>query len=132
MNHIAKIATVALMALALAGCTATVAQTEETATSPAPTAQAVGTDGCKLVTTDKEGRLSSPILDGGERAGASGPAILDADGNITGYQVVTGDAISAIADRFCMEPKKIFYRNGWRPTEYPTIPIGAMLLAPSF
>lgn len=124
--------TIALATMTLAGCTATTApeatepspkaspaaaaaETESTPKAtpkdtPAPTPTATGCPTAKisLPTSDSaqpvEGaKLVGDIKDTGVREYAAGEPTLNADGQITSYTVQPGDALEAIAARFCID-----------------------------
>ncbi|MER7797614.1 LysM peptidoglycan-binding domain-containing protein [Microbacterium sp. NPDC096154] len=134
MSHTAKLstalATIALVTMALAGCTATAAPTSADQTprastaaaatdteptpkatpkdtptpTPTPTPTATGCPTAKIsFPTPDSAELVGDITDTGVREYAVGQPTLNADGQIISYTVQAGDALEAIAARFCID-----------------------------
>lgn len=135
MSRIARLstalATIALAAMALAGCTSTAAPaaTEQTPkaspaaaaveTEPAPKAAPTPTaTGCPKARINLPGNayntrvvdapeLAGELTDTGIREYAVGEPTLNADGQIVSYTVQPGDALEAIATRFCIDASSV-------------------------
>lgn len=107
------LAALALVVTALAGCTATAAPTNTEQTpkaspaaaavegEPAPTARGCPTARIKLFSDGPE--LAGELTDTGIREYAVGEPTLNAEGQIVSYTVQPGDAVEAIATRFCID-----------------------------
>jgi LysM repeat protein len=63
------------------------------------------------------GKLLGELVDMGEAELASGPVTLDADGEISSYEVQPGDSLIAIGERFCVDYVTVGMLNHVRGNE---------------